>query len=555
MTSVDKVQTDLRSLPSIESLGLSAQNVTLVNCQRNINASSFSNGIQDFLFGVAGTERFSPHRSYFRARLTLMNTSREAPICSERLAIAENAMANLYSNAYFYVGNQDISSLSQHNGQAGMFKYRMSKSKQWSESIGNAAYNLDADINNRINKTAVDGAMEEVISDGCTDTKKAVNLGYDGGDLNLLSIDEFGNATVVNGGAGTIPLNEAFRVGDVISVQVDSTSPVVKELTRRVVLALPTNTSATTGMKVSRGNVVQDAKMSNTDEFVVYRSTGWRTLILPTERRNQVEVLYRPPLGIFDSDVALPAGQFKISLMPKSNTLAGIESDIGTKGILEVDSMYFFCSTFRDDKGFENDDYYLNLHECNIQTKTLGTGNSQSNFNFTLPSSTTAIGVWCQAMAQGTDTRVPSSKFNSLNGSGTSLEHIQCVYAGEVKPKQDYDSIISENPPGSIPTLTAANGNAVSSAQYVLQRYVETTLNNDLYHVGCETFEDYLRRGNIYFFSWIKDADNASTEAQITMTYSNLEADTQVYVLSVYRNLVKVSVMNGFITEVQKLAM
>jgi len=110
MTSLDTVSTDVRQLPSIESLGLSAQNVTLVNCQRNISASSFTNGIQDFLFGVAGTERFSPHRSYFRARVTLKTEDGKVPVCSDRLALAENTMANLYSNAYFYVGNQDISS-------------------------------------------------------------------------------------------------------------------------------------------------------------------------------------------------------------------------------------------------------------------------------------------------------------------------------------------------------------------------------------------------------------------------------------------------------------
>jgi len=552
MTSLDKVSTDVRQLPSIEDLGLSAQNVTLVNCQRNISAGSFTNGIQDFLFGVAGTERFSPHRSYFRARVTLKTEAGLVPVCADRLAIAENAMANLYSNAYFYVGNQDISSLSQHNGQAGMFKYRMSKTKQWNDSIGQSSYNLEADINKRISKTAIDGDMSSVVSDGCTVAFSPGDLGYanDAGDT--MAIDDLGNVTIVNGGGNAVEIKNAYQVGDVIEIHTNATQTAI----RRVVLSVPTTTSALVGLVVSRGAIVAALPMSTVEGgFRVYRSKGWRTLLLPTERRNQVELLYRPPLGIFDTDVALPSGQFKISLMPKSNTTAGIESDIGTKGKLEVDSMFFFCSTFRDDKGFENDDYYLNLHECNIQTKTLGTGNSQSNFNFTLPSSTTAIGVWAQSMAQGTDTRVPSSKFNSLDGSATSLEHIQVVYAGEVKPKQDYDSLIAANPPDPLSAVPVIGTTVTTTPQYILQRYIETTMNNDLYHIGCETFEDYLRRGNIYFFSWIKDADNQSTEAQITMSYSNLAPDTQVYVLSVYRNLVKVSVMNGIITNVQKLAM
>src|SRR4051812_32823142 len=39
---------------------------------------------------------------------------------------------------------------------------------------------------------------------------------------------------------------------------------------------------------------------------------------------------------------------------------------------------------------------------------------------------------------------------------------------------------------------------------------------------GAETYEDWLQRGPIYHYSFVRDASNRSTEVQVTTTFSNL---------------------------------
>jgi hypothetical protein len=186
----------------------------------------------------------------------------------------------------------------------------------------------------------------------------------------------------------------------------------------------------------------------------------------------------------------------------------------------------------------------LSLDEMNISTKTLNQGMGQNSLNFTIPSSTIGIGAFVQDVGAGTNSVVPPSKFKSSDSSSDAIKTIQITYSNVSKPVQNFDSDLSVS-------VNPAN----ASKQYLTQRYIDSAINSELYHVSCETFDDYLTRGPIYYYSWIRSADDRSTEAQLQCTFNNLQGTNNIFLTAIYRNLIKISVENGLITSVAKLMM
>jgi hypothetical protein len=241
-------------------------------------------------------------------------------------------------------------------------------------------------------------------------------------------------------------------------------------------------------------------------------------------------------------------------LVPKSDlrgaveVLAPLPAKFDYK--VEIDSLYFFMSVFRSETSFDNGSYYLSLDEMNISTKPLNIGLSQNSLNFTIPSSTIGIAVFAQAVSAGTNvvdgtgqtSIIPVSKFKSEDGSSNKLKTIQITYSNTSKPVQNFDSDLE--------------GTGGSTRQYLTQRYIDTAINNELYnHLSGETFNDWLTRGWLLYYSWIRSADDRSTEAQIQATFNNISGTNNLYLVAIYRNLIKVQIDGGQITSVTKLMM
>ncbi len=523
----DTVITDSRSLPEISQLGLVEQNILQINCQRAIGNNYFTQGTQDFMFSVAGNQKWSPSRSYFRARATLQvtddNTANPVvwrnPVESDGIAFAEGFMNNVYSNAYCFASSVDISSLTQFCGQASMLKHRLTKSKPWLDSIGKTHF-LNADFSDRVALTASDGTSGLV---NISETKTWEQLGLQDTDtitcaVNQLTVE---TATAVD-----------FKVGDVIETYGHRLTIEVVSKTAQGYDLTVTPKAPIAGVEVAKANGFTRIR------YIKHSEHGF----------NSVETIFQPPIGIFSTDSAMPSGSYRISLVPKSDLLSAVETKAPLPAKKEfkvsIDSLYFFMSVFRSETSFDNGTYYLSLDEMNISTKTLNQGMGQNSLNFTIPSSTIGIGAFVQDVGAGTNSVVPPSKFKSSDSSSDAIKTIQITYSNVSKPVQNFDSDLSVS-------VNPAN----ASKQYLTQRYIDSAINSELYHVSCETFDDYLTRGPIYYYSWIRSADDRSTEAQLQCTFNNLQGTNNIFLTAIYRNLIKISVENGLITSVAKLMM
>ena len=96
--------------------------------------------------------------------------------------------------------------------------------------------------------------------------------------------------------------------------------------------------------------------------------------------------------------------------------------------------------------------------------------------------------------------------FKCLDNSDLMLSTMQVSYAGITKP--------------STPWLSSFYGGADKLQQRYHDTYEETGMM--LKNTGAETYADWLQRGPIYHYSFVRDASNRSTEVQVTTTFANL---------------------------------
>ena len=70
-------------------------------------------------------------------------------------AFADNAVGNLYDNAYFRGGEQDISSLTQYCAQASAIKVRLGDSLPWLKSMGAGVAVNESSFQKRLRKNTL----------------------------------------------------------------------------------------------------------------------------------------------------------------------------------------------------------------------------------------------------------------------------------------------------------------------------------------------------------------------------------------------------------------
>ena len=128
-----------------------------ITCQKSVGGAEFPQGVQIFNWSIGGRTAFVPRKSYFRIEVELKNreggVTVETPLPKNKyLALADNFCGNLYNNAYFRMGGQDVSSITSFLPQASILKARLDKSGAWQNQIGESVNFLDPWFESRQDK-------------------------------------------------------------------------------------------------------------------------------------------------------------------------------------------------------------------------------------------------------------------------------------------------------------------------------------------------------------------------------------------------------------------
>jgi hypothetical protein len=436
----------------------------------------------------------------------------------------------LYDNVYFKGAGQDISTAVNYVGQSNALKNRLQKTGAWLASVGKSAYMLESDFQKRVNQVSLDTALNPE------------------GECERLFV---GNDThQLTGQIGITAATGAIAGGDTNLLQLKVGDTLVVAGIPYVCSVAPTGVLGTNGrvLPLPAGDIAGTA-----DAYIIKnkRRDGGQ--------RNKVYALWVPPIGIFDHDGVLGAGDWRISLNPSSNyRSSAVETRQGTDTVaanpnqtadggynLTIHSVKFYVATVKASipQGIST----LYLMESMVQSKPLSSRDGQ--YEFTVPSSTRALTIFLQSNKAGSNPRFPPSMFKLPLDSDYLLESLQITYANTTKPSTRWTSSFSEVNNGAV-------GNP--SINQLQQRYNDSLQESGLLMSsgGAETFKDYLARGAYYHFSYTRDSEDKSTQVQISakVGFEPADAPANLFLVSWYSRGVEITTSNGQINEVRSLS-
>jgi hypothetical protein len=241
------------------------------------------------------------------------------------------------------------------------------------------------------------------------------------------------------------------------------------------------------------------------------------------------------------------SGDYRFQFNPNSNyKTACVESLTGKTTSdynFKVTSMeLYICTELMDvsPSGTE----VLHLMEHQVQSKPIG-GIGDKNFDFTIPPSTKAISIFVQSGAAGTNTMCPPSllacKTSGIGGAGydsqNSIRSIQLTYANMTKPPTRWSSEFT------------------ATVRKLQQRYLDTQIESSqaFSSGGCETLQQWLDGGLLLHYSYVRDANDRSTQLQLQADFADFEPNSNVFVVAHYTRSISMEISNGYVSSVQSL--
>ena len=143
----------------------------------------------------------------------------------------------------------------------------------------------------------------------------------------------------------------------------------------------------------------------------------------------------------------------------------------------------------------------LTLMEYQLQSKPWA-----NTLQFSVSPYTTALSIFIQDVTAGNSPRVPPSMFKVLDNSDLKLQTLQVSYAGITKT--------------STPWPSKCYNGANQLQQRYRECYEETGMS--LKESGAETYYDWLQRGPIYHYSFVRGESSRADQVSITSTFANL---------------------------------
>jgi hypothetical protein len=503
-------------------------NYVEVPCTKSVDGINFKTGIQDYNFSISKPNVWIPSKTFFRVGLKITGAAGGVPNNIEQLAFADGCGGSLWDNCYFRAGGQDVSSVTQYAPQSYMAKSRTRTPGAWLHSIGAQATMLEPDFQKRVNYTSAD------ISPTFDASGSFVNLGLvlavSVNNNVALSQANYEGVTVTletNGDVST-PAGAPGTEGDLTKLKVGDTLTVLN-IDYRVTVAA--TAAIGTDMKVTPAPAAQ--VLAVVDAFGITRHT-------PTEGKNQINVMVQPPLGIFDWEGELGAGDYRFQLNPNSDFEKAIVETLQPNAVIpgsynvEVTNVRLYIATAKKNIGDKTE--ILDLMECQVQSKP-STGAGTNLLQFTVPPSTQMISVFTQSVSANTNPRLTPTSFKTKDNSQNNLQAVQITYNNTSKPSTKWSSKFTTT---------------INELQH---RYVESLNETGMYlnPAGAESFEDYMKRGPLVTYSFARDRESQATQVQLQMDYTALENDARIFIVAHYRRSTKITTSNGLVVAVESM--
>lgn len=516
---------------------------------RSFTPASFASGDLDFNFYASDTDAISLSKSYMRVGLSLLGSGAAQPTASQLVALAENAVGNLFTNVSFHAGMGEVSACRIGVPQASALNAR-TKSLGWLKSLGQGVALDEPRFAKRVMYTAADPSPDQFF-DSKNEMYKPVNAAVFGTATVAITAPDLQTTTE------TVDKNNVVDAATVIATAVLANGAVVTGVSTLFQTGMPNSaTGAPSGASVAAGDILVVAGVRypvlavNSETGIVVAcapavaiaaTTDWyiirKDVIRAPQASNVIYALWRPPIGIFEHDGLLGGGDFKLSLSPNSNyQSAGVETKnsayvVDTTFSLQVTSLKLYVHVQKE--RIPDSIVDLQMREYQVLSKPW-----QPTLNFSVSPFTESITVFVQDRFAGQNALVPPSRFKTIDNSDLKLQKIQVSFAGINKPSVPRDSQF---------------GNGVNQLEQLYNDSYEE-LGLDIHALGCESYDDWLQRGPMYHFNFARDMNNRSTEVTVSTTFSSSSGPMSgypnsgsalVYIIAHYRNVSRITTSGG----------
>jgi len=496
------------------------RNYLEVSCQKSVDGTNFSQGVQDYNFSVGSRYSANLSKSYFRIGGVLRSAA-GVPKVSDQIALADHWTSCLYDNVYMRAGGSDVSSITSFAGQAGVVKQRLTKGGAWLNTIGKSAYAVEPDFQTRVHDISSDGENMAVAS-------KRVKLGPA-----TATIAYTAASGTIAGLGGTLFNTNDIKVGDTLVI-LDAAAG-----SRRLTIVAK-DTESKMFCETAAGANIAATAVSNTS-YVIKANKG------ASQQSNEIYALWQPPIGVFSyQGGVLGSGDYRIQLNPRSDyKTACVEAltplTVDTDYSFNITEVRFYLCIERSNIPADNIEK-LYLNEIQVQTKTLATGPTENSLDFSVPPSTKQIAIFAQSNLAGSNTTFPLSKFKCLNDTDEDLRTIQLTYANVSKPSTNFTS--------------AYNSGGTNNVNQMVQRYNDTVeasgwMGSEL---SSQTFDQWLKGGGIYLFDFNRDSEDRSVHLQLRAKFNNMADASRIFVVSFYTRVVEITTTSGYISNVVSMS-
>lgn len=538
MNSLFDLKQSAAELPSLNQ-GLAGMTYDQHPPTRDVTGTNFPNGSIHIRWQSSGGSWWIPSKSYIRMRAKLTNNLGQPITIGLDAAPNMGLMSNLFQSCEFKIADKTVSRVSNYMPQVDALQTRLTKSKSYLDSVGASLNFWQHSYAERAAITAEDGGtMRQPVSNGQLTQLEA---GFAVGNTLLV-------AAVSNGVSGTATWN-AHPDGD-IRRSLDIGDIIMPRAGQK--LTITGFTGALVATVTAESTVVAQAALNA--NFIKYAEADKYTA-----QRNEFEMIWKPPLSIFNVSHAMPAGKYEIQLNPHNSTVfqkmaiesRGSDRAFGGAGgnyNFEVIDMYLYLASVQGPVVTDLS-YFLSLEETRCQTDNVDNNNSLQQKNFDVSPASFALTVAFQDVEAGTDTRISASKFKirkidaepvKYPSGELALRRMYVQYAGETKPSPDADPDY--------------NSVAAGKKDFLSSRYAETMLYSGAYFDcgGAEDKNDWIQRGPYYYFSWPKDGSSESTRVNVNYSFQDAlgAGRGRVLLFDHYKQMVMISVVNGQVVDV-----
>jgi len=509
---------------------------------------NFASGQINFKYDMDDRSMWNPSKSYLKIKMKL--TKGDGTPLDVNFGLAPNMYIcdNLFQQLDMRINGVIVSEWNDYIAQCASLKNRLYKDLNERETILSDVNYAKTNLSERINQVAADGYKKlnsggktrfiELKQNDDTAILTTEEIRVLVGALNVLEYRQAADA-----GAGAVDLTETgMKIGDMIEM----VGFAGVAYFRATITAIAANT-ITLDRALPVAIAAEDILTNKI--FLIPVDDG----SIQSQRANEIELIWRPPLGIFDVNDEL-SGEYKFELTPHAegvwqkyavealtNRAVGTTADDFAVTIQEINMYIWTCvypSPYSGSKSLRISDMI-----CNSQNLTT---NSLTSKVFNVHAKNHSLTLAYQESSVGDDIRFSRSKFKIQNEEELNL----------VRYYIQKDGITLPDP---IPRLEKQDSRVVANANvngkdFMTQRYYENYAysKGDKLLIKKEDLQEWFDAGVFFHYKWGKGYKKSDQVIVYSNFSSAFTTNPQILLFDHYWCDISMNISNGKVVDIAK---